>query len=38
MGNPFKYGYVVSGDHFCNGPKAALPFRLGETRLFKVEG
>lgn len=36
MENPFKYGCVASGDHFCNGPKTALSFRLGETRLFKV--
>ena len=27
---------ALSGDFVCNGPKATLPFRLGETRLFKM--
>ena len=27
---------VLTGAFVCNGPKAVLPFRLGETRLFRV--
>lgn len=27
---------ALSGDFVCKGPKTVLPFRLGETRLFRV--
>ena len=27
---------ALTGAFVCNGPKAVLPFRLGETRLFKA--
>ena len=27
---------ALTGAFVCNGPKAVLPFRLGQTRLFKT--
>jgi hypothetical protein len=27
---------ALSGEFVCEGPKTVLPFRLGETRLFRV--
>ena len=36
FGSPGAVYDALNGEFVCNGPKATLPFRMGETRLFKT--
>ena len=36
FGSPGTVYDALNGEFVCNGPKATLPFRMGETRLFRT--